>query len=197
MCHSLAEAHANGLIHRDIKPANVYACRYGREVDFVKVLDFGLVKSRGDDDGRDTELSLTRDHQVGGTPAFISPEQVLGDRPLDGRSDIYAIGCLAYWLVTGQLVFSGRTTIETLLQHTQTQPVPPSQRTEMAIPEALDRVILACLEKDPNNRPASADVLAALLAGIATTAAWTPELSRHWWDSSHPASPQKGRLEGE
>jgi serine/threonine-protein kinase len=188
VCHSLAEAHADGLIHRDIKPANVYVCRYGREVDFVKVLDFGLVKSRGDDDRRDTELRITRDHQVGGTPAFMSPEQVLGDRPLDGRSDIYAIGCLAYWLITGQLVFSGRTTIETLLQHTQAQPVPPSQRTEMTIPEALDRVILACLEKDPNNRPATAEALAALFAGIETTAGWTHDRSRQWWDSSHPRS---------
>jgi eukaryotic-like serine/threonine-protein kinase len=188
VCHSLAEAHANSLIHRDVKPANVYVCRYGREVDFVKVLDFGLVKSRVDD-GRTTELSLTRDHHVGGTPAFISPEQVLGDKPLDERSDIYAIGCLGYWLVTGQLVFSGRTTIETLLQHTQAQPVPPSQRTEMKIPETFDRVILACLEKDPNNRPATADALSALFAAIETPATWTQDLSRRWWDASHPRSP--------
>ena len=130
VCHSLAEAHAEGLIHRDIKPANVYVCRYGREMDFVKVLDFGLVKSE-----RETErgnVTLTRAQgTIGGTPAFMSPEQVLGDRPVDGRSDIYAVGCLAYWLVTGQLVFTGRTVMDTLLQQAQAPPVPPSQRTEL------------------------------------------------------------------
>ena len=121
VCHSLAEAHEAGLVHRDIKPANVYVCRYGREVDFVKVLDFGLVKSHGPQGT--TELNLTRDHAVGGTPAFMSPEQVMSDRPLDGRSDIYAVGCLAYWLVTGQLVFTGRAAIEIMMHHAQTVPV--------------------------------------------------------------------------
>ena len=133
VCHSLAEAHAAGLVHRDIKPANVYVCRYGREVDFVKVLDFGLVKSQRDAERRRRQRS-PRHHAVGGTPAFMSPEQVMGDRPIDGRSDIYAVGCLAYWLVTGQLVFTGRTAIETMLQHAQATPVPPSQRTELEIP---------------------------------------------------------------
>jgi eukaryotic-like serine/threonine-protein kinase len=184
ICHSLAEAHAEGLIHRDIKPANVYVCRYGREVDFVKVLDFGLVKSRGDE--RATEPSLTQNHYAGGTPAFMAPEQVLGDKPIDGRSDIYAMGCLAYWLVTGQLVFTGRTVVETMLQHTQTKPTPPSQRTELVIPKAFDDAILACLEKDPKDRPATADALAARLASIETTGSWTEDLGRQWWDAYHP-----------
>jgi serine/threonine-protein kinase len=190
VCHSLAEAHAEGLIHRDIKPANVYVCRYGREVDFVKVLDFGLVKSRGDE--RATEPSLTRNHHVGGTPAFMAPEQVLGDKPIDGRSDIYAMGCLGYWLVTGQLVFVGRTPMDTMLQHTQTKPVPPSQRTEMNIPESFDRVILACLEKDPDDRPSTADDLAARLASIEAPGSWTTDLTHQWWDAHHPRTPQKG-----
>jgi eukaryotic-like serine/threonine-protein kinase len=190
VCYSLAEAHAEGLIHRDIKPANVYVCRYGREVDFVKVLDFGLVKSRGDD--RATELSLSRDH-AGGTPAFMAPEQVLGDKPIDGRADIYAMGCLAYWLVTGQHVFTGRTVIETMLQHTQTKPVPPSQRTELIIPEAFDRVILACLEKNPDDRPATVEALADRLSSIATAGSWTQDLSRQWWDAYHPPQPTATR----
>ena len=97
-------------------------------MDFVKVLDFGLVKSHGPQGV--TEMNLTRDHAVGGTPGFMSPEQVMSDRPLDGRSDIYAVGCLAYWLVTAQLVFTGRTAIETMMHHAQTVPVPPSARTE-------------------------------------------------------------------
>ena len=189
VCHSLAEAHEDGLIHRDIKPANVYVCRYGREVDFVKVLDFGLVKSGGEEGP--TEMNLTMGH-VGGTPAFMAPEQALGDAAADGRSDIYATGCLAYWLVTGQLVFTGRTAVDTVLQHTQTKPVPPSQRTELEIPKAFEQLILACLEKNPADRPATAASLAASLAGIETTHAWTEDLAGQWWDIHHPRTPPPG-----
>jgi hypothetical protein len=187
VCHSLAEAHEDGLIHRDIKPANVYVCRYGREVDFVKVLDFGLVKSGGEEGA--TELNLTRDH-VGGTPAFMAPEQALGDAAIDGRSDIYSTGCLAYWLVTGQLVFTGRTAVDTVLQHTRTKPVPPSQRTEQKIPESFEQLILACLEKNPADRPPTAAALAASLARIETTHAWTQDLAGQWWDVHHPKTTQ-------
>jgi eukaryotic-like serine/threonine-protein kinase len=184
VCQSLAEAHAEGLVHRDIKPANVFVCRYGREVDFVKVLDFGLVKAEGED--RATQLSLSRDYHVGGTPAFMAPEQVLGTGPIDARSDVYSVGCVAYWLLTGQLVFAGRTAMETMVQHTQAKPVPPSQRTELKIPEALDEVVLACLEKDPGHRPATAEALAARLCSIEATGSWTQDDARRWWDSHHP-----------
>jgi eukaryotic-like serine/threonine-protein kinase len=187
VCHSLAEAHEAGLVHRDIKPANVYVCRHGRDVDFVKVLDFGLVKSHGPEGA--TELNLTREHAVGGTPAFMAPEQVMSDRPLDGRSDIYAVGCLAYWLVTGQLVFTGRTAIEIMMHHAQTVPVPPSARTEVAISKRFDAVVLACLEKSPSARPPTADAVAAELAGIGM-AAWTLEKRLKWWDAHHPARPR-------
>jgi eukaryotic-like serine/threonine-protein kinase len=186
VCHSLAEAHAAGLIHRDIKPANIYVCRYGRDVDFVKVLDFGLVKSSGDTD-RTTQLNITGDQHAGGTPAFMAPEQVLGVG-LDARSDIYAVGCVAYWLVTGQLVFAGRTPMETMLQHTQAKPTPPSQRTELPIPDALEQAILACLEKNPDDRPPSAEALAARLACVKASGAWTPQATREWWDAHHPAA---------
>jgi eukaryotic-like serine/threonine-protein kinase len=185
VCHSLAEAHERGLVHRDIKPANVYVCRHGREVDFVKVLDFGLVKSHGLEGA--TELNLTRDHAVGGTPAFMAPEQVMGDRPLDGRSDIYAVGCLGYWLVTGQMVFTGRTAIEVMMHHAQTVPVPPSERSEVAISNHFDAVILACLEKNPDARPATADALAAELVSIGMTG-WTLEKRLQWWGAHHPAT---------
>jgi eukaryotic-like serine/threonine-protein kinase len=187
VCHSLAEAHEAGLVHRDIKPANVYVCRHGREVDFVKVLDFGLVKSHGPQGA--TELNLTREHAVGGTPAFMAPEQVMGDRPLDGRSDIYAVGCLAYWLVTAQLVFTGRTAIETMMHHAQTAPVPPSARTEVPLSKRFDAVVLACLAKNPDDRPATADALAAELAAIGMTA-WTLDKRLKWWDAHHPARPR-------
>ncbi|HEX6309774.1 MAG TPA: protein kinase [Longimicrobiales bacterium] len=183
VCHSLGEAHAQGLVHRDIKPANVFVCRYGREVDFVKVLDFGMVKSRGESPRAD--MQLTRANAVWGTPAFISPEQVLGNRPLDARTDLYAVGCLAYWLVTGRLVFKGRTAMETMMQHAHAEPVPPSAKTPLEIPAALDDVILACLAKSPEDRPASADALAEALAAIPTPA-WTVRHAGDWWDRYHP-----------
>jgi serine/threonine-protein kinase len=189
MCDSLGEAHERGLVHRDVKPANVYLCRHGREADFVKVLDFGLVKTHGD--AAATQVALTRDHVVGGTPAFMAPEQAVGGRPLDGRSDIYAVGCLAYWLVTGELVFAGRTPMEIVVQHTTAAPVPPSARAETPIPEALDRVILDCLAKDPDERPATADVLAARLAAIRLPDRWTPDRISRWWDVHHPAASRR------
>jgi len=188
VCHSLGEAHAEGLIHRDVKPANIYVCRYGRDVDFVKVLDFGLVKSQ--DDGR-TLVGSTSSNIVRGTPAFMSPEQILASRPLDGRSDIYAIGCLGYWLLTGQLVFTGRTAMETLMQHTKEQPPPPSTRTELTIPSALDQLILACLAKNPDDRPATADAVAAQLDDIEVSAVWTQARALQWWEVNHPT-----RVEG-
>ena len=115
----------------------------------------------------------------------------MSDRPLDGRSDIYAVGCLAYWLVTGQLVFSGRTAIEIMMHHAQTTPVPPSQRSELGISKAFDDVILACLEKSPEARPATADLLAARLAAIETTR-WTPETMVTWWQVHHPPAGARG-----
>jgi serine/threonine-protein kinase len=184
ICHSLAEAHAEGLIHRDIKPANVYVCRHGREPDFIKVLDFGLVKSQHD--AFNADFTLTMDHSLHGTPAFMAPEQVLGDRPLDGRSDIYAVGCLAYWLVTGHLVFSGRTPMEIMVQHTQTKPVPPSLRTELPISRTFDELIMTCLEKNPDHRPPTAEVLATRLATVETTNTWTLQNAQKWWDVHHP-----------
>ena len=118
----------------------------------------------------------------------MAPEQVLGTEPLDGRTDIYAVGCLGYWLLTGQLVFSGRTPMEMILQHTQTPPAPPSERAEFDIPESLDRLILACLAKNPGDRPPTADALAARLESIRTSAAWTAERARRWWDLHHLTS---------
>jgi hypothetical protein len=189
VCHSLGEAHAEGLIHRDVKPANVYACRYGRDVDFVKVLDFGLVKSQ--EEGR-TLVGDTSSNIVRGTPAFMSPEQILASRPLDGRSDIYAIGCLGYWLLTGQLVFTGRTAMETLMRHTKDEPPPPSTRTELPIPSALDQLILACLAKNPDDRPATADAVAARLDEVEASTGWTQARALQWWELNHPTRAEKG-----
>ena len=123
-------------------------------MDFVKVLDFGLVKAV-DDGGREATL-LTAPDSTTGTPAYIAPEMVRGDRVADHRVDIYALGCVAYWLVTGRLVFQAPNALQVMYQHANTAPVPPSQRSEFEIPPALDNVILACLAKYPEDRPQTA-----------------------------------------
>lgn len=184
ICHSLGEAHDHGLIHRDIKPANIFACRYGRELDWVKVLDFGMVKA--DDDPRLQDVRLTAEETAGGTPAYMAPEQVTGDRPIDGRTDLYALGCVAYWLLTGHLVFQGRTPIEAMMMHVRDSPVPPSRVTDVPIPQEVDQVVLACLEKDPQRRPATADALDSALGAIPLAAPWTPVRARRWWAANHP-----------
>ncbi|MGH9310511.1 MAG: serine/threonine-protein kinase, partial [Vicinamibacterales bacterium] len=184
VCHSLGEAHAAGLVHRDIKPANVYVCRYGRDVDFVKVLDFGLVKPQ-QAEGQ-TRLDITAENAARGTPGFMAPEQVVGDRPADGRSDIYALGCLGYWLITGRLVFTGRTAFETILQHVQAEPSPPSESSPTRIPRSFDDLILSCLAKNPDDRPATADVVAARLDAIEAHCEGSAESLRAWWDLHSP-----------
>jgi eukaryotic-like serine/threonine-protein kinase len=137
--------------------------RVGREPDFVKVLDFGLVKpiERGNgDDSLATMAGMTL-----GTPAYMAPEMIQSET-IDGRADLYSLGCVAYFLLTGQLVFQGDTAIQTMFMHIQQPPVPPSQRTDNPIPPALEEIILACLAKQPSDRPQSAADLAADLTAI-------------------------------
>jgi serine/threonine-protein kinase len=184
VCESLSEAHDHELIHRDIKPANIHLCRQGRPVDFVKVLDFGLVRPHQGSGQRD--VKLTADNQASGTPAFMAPEQALGD-PVDGRTDIYAVGCVAYWLLTGQLVFECDSPMAMMAHHLNKDPVPPSKRSELPVPKALDEVILMCLEKDPNQRPQNADQLDAALARCEVEKPWTPDRARDWWSLHEPA----------
>jgi hypothetical protein len=183
VCHSLAEAHDRDLIHRDIKPANVFTCSYGRERDFVKLLDFGLVKVRAE---QGDDIKLTTGDFAGGTPGFMAPEQVLDDSKVDGRTDIYAVGCLAYWLLSGRLVFEGATPIAVVTSHVHKQPIPLSQVAQQEIPSRLERMIMACLEKDSGDRPRNADVLAEALAACETAAAWTPERAAEWWEEYGP-----------
>ncbi len=178
VCHSLSEAQSCGLVHRDIKPANIFVCRYGEEYDFVKVLDFGIV--RAVHDAADTSSVHTRENAVQGTPAFIAPEQAMGT-DLDGRADIYATGCLAYWLLTGQFVFTAETPMGLLVQHAQALPAPPSARTDQPIPPALDDIVLCCLAKDPVQRPQSARELSLRLAEVEGASAWTQERAQEWW----------------
>jgi serine/threonine-protein kinase len=186
VCHSLSEAESFGLVHRDIKPANVFLCRYGEDCDFVKVLDFGLVKALGENVA--TTPALTAQHMIAGTPAFIAPEQALGRTDIDGRADIYAVGCVAYWLLTGHLVFTGDTPMALLMHHAHTEPPPASERSELPIPEALDRLVLSCLAKDPDARPQTARQLSRRLAEIEDATAWDEDRARDWWAKHMPAT---------
>jgi eukaryotic-like serine/threonine-protein kinase len=185
ICHSLSEAESCGLVHRDIKPANIFLCRYGEDYDFVKVLDFGIVKAA--EDSRKTGAALTMESVVHGTPAFIAPEQALGGSTLDGRADIYATGCVAYWLLPGELVFTADTPLALLMHHAHTAPIPPSARTELSIPPALDRLVLSCLAKNPADRPQTARESSRRLATVDGADAWTEDRAREWWGQHQPA----------
>src|SRR5215213_2532370 len=189
-CDSLAEAHSRGLVHRDIKPSNIFTCRLALDVDFVKVLDFGLVKAV--DDGDREATLLTAPDSTTGTPAYIAPEMVRGDSVPDHRVDLYTLGCVAYWLLTGRLVFQATNAIQLMYQHANTVPAPPSQLSEFEIPHALDSVILACLAKFPAERPQSAAELSHMLQEAMPAPVWTGEMAHRWWERHHP---EAARLE--
>jgi serine/threonine-protein kinase len=186
VCHSLSEAASCGLIHGDIKPANIFVCRYGEDHDFVKVLDFGIVKATTVT--AEPRPALTREMIVHGTPAFMAPEQALGLADVDGRADIYATGCVAYWLLTGQQVFTADTPMALLLHHVQTPATPPSAKTELPIPSALDDLVLSCLAKDPAARPQTARELSHRLASVEGANDWTDDRARDWWAHHQPAA---------
>ena len=183
VCHSLAEAHARGLVHRDIKPANIYVCRMALDYDFVKVLDFGLVKLRR---GDPMDTLLTSNHATTGTPAYMAPESVLAQGDVDRRADIYSLGCVAYYLLTGQLVFPSTTAMQNLVDHVHTRPVAPSERTELPIAAALDALVLACLEKSPALRPQNAEELLARLDTCEAGDDWTGAMAQRWWKTHLP-----------
>jgi hypothetical protein len=191
VCHSLSEAHSYGLVHRDVKPANVFLCKYGEEFDFVKVLDFGIVGTVRD--AADTGPLETQENVLHGTPAFMAPEQALGQE-VDARTDIYATGCLAYWWLTGKSVFSSETPMGMLVQHAQANPTAPSARSAQPIPKSLDQLVLACLAKDPAKRPQSIAALSTTLAAMEVANAWTPDRARAWW-ASNPVDGAASRVE--
>ena len=182
VCHSLAEAHAAGLVHRDIKPGNIIVGRYGGDPDFVKVLDFGLVKALAA-----SAKDLTQAGLLAGTPAYMPPEMALG-RAVDGRTDLYALGAVGYTLLTGLPVFDRTTALETIHDHAATPPVPPSKRVATPIEPALERILLDCLAKDPDERPDSARALDARLAAVVLTEPWTREMAERWWSRNGAAA---------
>ncbi len=180
-CHSLGEAHAHGLVHRDIKPANLYVCRRGGELDFVKVLDFGIVKLPSDVE----QTQLTEENAVSGTPAFLPPEVAKGLQ-VDGRADIYSLGCVAHFLLTGGLLFPGMNAMAMLLAHVQQAPPAPSSRAD--VPADVDAVVLACLAKDPFDRPQTCEELRDRLLATGVAGQWTQDEATRWW-AAHDDSP--------
>jgi serine/threonine-protein kinase len=187
-CRSLAEAHEQGLVHRDIKPANLFVSRLGTQYDYLKVLDFGIVK--GDPDRRVHDAPgptlLSAPHLLQGTPAFMAPEVIFEDRVVDGRTDLYSLACAAYWALTGQPVFQANSPAQMLLHHAQTAPVPPSEVSELPIPGDLDAVLMQCLAKDPARRPSSALALESQLDRVRCREAWTEDRARAWWMAYAP-----------
>ncbi|HBP22963.1 MAG TPA: serine/threonine protein kinase [Planctomycetes bacterium] len=179
VCASLAEAHARGMVHRDLKPANIMVCRMGLQTDFIKVLDFGLVRAVEDAKERE-RVDLTGADAIVGTPAFMAPEQAQGGE-VTARSDVYALGCVAYWLVTGELVFEQTKALAMILDHVKTEPTPPSKRLERLLPPDLEDLILQCLAKEPADRPASAQELIHRLEALELGESWTAEQSDAWW----------------
>lgn len=181
-CHSLGEAHHSGMVHRDIKPANIFLCCYGREVDFVKILDFGMVKQDLGDSG------LTQMGTFAGTAHSAAPEVAQGliDQ-IDARADIYALGCMAFWLLTGRRVFEGETAMKVLVRHIHDQPEPPSRLAE-GIPPDMDRLVLDCLEKEPEKRFQSTDNLLEKLSAIACPS-WTSARAAAWWETATRGKP--------
>lgn len=177
VCGALTEAHHIGLVHRDIKPANIHLCRRGEIPDFVKVLDFGLVREV--DRGPDAKASQTAVNTVVGTPLYISPEAILTPDDVSAGADIYGLGCVAYFLLTGKPPFQGDNVVAICANHLHTPPTPPSKHR--AVPEDLERVVLRCLAKNPDDRPESAAALARELAGCADAANYRPADAEAFW----------------
>jgi serine/threonine protein kinase len=174
--NSLHEAHEHQFVHRDLKPANIFACRYGGELDFVKVLDFGLVMDR-----RPTEEELQKPGLIG-TPAVMAPEMVRFNAPVDQRADIYALGCVAYWLLTRERVFEAENRADMLVMHAHQRPVPPSKRAGISIPPRLEQIILMCLDKNPNKRPQTARQLGDMIRELGIDQQWTRASRQAWWE---------------
>ena len=163
-----------------MKPSNVFLARLGVNCDFAKVLDFGLVKS---EHGNNTRLTL--EGTTTGTPAYMAPELATG-APFDARADIYSLGCVAYFLLTGAPVFEESTPVAVAVAHVQKTPVPPSQRTELDVPPELESIIMKCLAKNPADRPRSAVELARDLVSIEVAKSWTDEEADRWWRAHLP-----------
>jgi eukaryotic-like serine/threonine-protein kinase len=181
VCHSLREAHERNFVHRDIKPANILTCTVGGDYDFVKVLDFGLVLDR-----HLTSEELEDEKQFVGTPAVMAPEMLRFQAPVDARADLYALGCVGYWLLTGKRVFEAQTRADMLVMHAHQKPVLPSKRIDRPVHPGLEALVMQCLEKNPNKRPQTARELSDALSALQFEHPWTEERARLWWKQHRP-----------
>lgn len=180
-CDALEEAHGIGLVHRDIKPANIFAARRGGQFDVAKLLDFGLAKPVSDFD----EEHLTQEGSITGSPLYLSPEQATNEREPDGRSDIYSLGAVAYFLLTGHPPFEYDNAVRLLIAHAGESPLPPSQHNS-DVPPDLEKIVLKCLAKDPDERFQRARELAAALDECNAAGTWTRVDAERWWLSHQP-----------
>jgi eukaryotic-like serine/threonine-protein kinase len=176
VCAGLAEAHDLGLVHRDLKPANVFVAVRGGDSDVVKVLDFGLVKLTQDPGA----VELSSDQTVSGTPLFMAPEQIIGDRALDGRADIYALGVVMYAALTGKLPFAAETPFAVMMAHVR-DPVTAPGQIRSDLPADLEAVVLRCLAKKPDDRYPTVKALREALAACTSAADWGPNRADAWW----------------
>ena len=204
-CGALAEAHAAGLIHRDIKPANLMLCVYGGIPDFLKVLDFGLVKDIGGVEhlassraaGEESDAELSQDGSLLGTPLYMAPEGMSDPSKVDARADIFALGAVGYFLLTGNSPFPGRTAIEVFTMERKGPPAPLARAAANPVPAALEETISRCLAFDRAQRPESAEALDASLEACAASSPWKLDQARAWWQQRGPAALETARGERE
>ena len=186
---ALSEAHQVGLIHRDVKPANIILCRQGGIDDVPKVVDFVLVK----DVERGAQVSLTQGDVIAGTPLYLSPEAITAPDAMDARADLYSLGAVGYFALTGTHVFDGRTAVEVCAKHLHEAPEPPSRRIGRRLPEDLESLLLDCLAKQPESRPATAGDVCRRLEACASFGQWMPDKASAWWREHGPAATARPR----
>jgi len=177
VCGSLAEAHSRDIIHRDIKPSNIFLTRRGGLYDYVKVLDFGLAKQVREEE----TTAITQSGLLFGTPRYLAPETVYGSDKIDGRSDLYCLGGVAYFLLTGQPPFTAESSVEVVVDHVKTIPKRPSEVSETPIPAEFDDIVMKCLEKKPADRYQTAEELDVALEAIPFNEPWSRAKAAGWW----------------
>ena len=190
---ALTEAHDIGLIHRDIKPANIILCERGGVPDVAKVVDFGLVKAVLADDA-DATMMVTSQHMLTGTPMYMAPEAIKGEQFVDGRSDLYALGAVGYYLLTGEPLFPADTVVEVVAHHLHTVPEPPSVRSGIGVLPELEAILMRCLEKAPDARFATAHELSHALAHCAESVPWSLERAAELWAAVPTPSENDGAV---